>query len=145
MLYHAVEVDMPLIFSYHVRDVVSVYDGDTCKLDIDMGFFMRREVDVRVDGVDTPERNGASKSAGQVVQSYAEQWLRLNLGSLVLHSKELDKYGRVLGIIENIETKDTLTNFLLRMKLAHSYDGGTKQPWKAAEFATILAMPKVAL
>ena len=130
------------VFTYHVRGLVSVHDGDTCTLNIDMGFDISREVDIRVQGIDTPEMMGASKAAAMVARDAAAAWITARLDRLVLLSKELDKYGRILGDLQDTSNNQTLSSFLIGAKLAHAYDGGTKVAWMPAEYAAILALPK---
>ena len=67
-------------------------------------------------------------------------WISTRPDCLVLLSKELDKYGRVLGDLQNIYNRETLSGYLISKKLAHAYDGGTKPVWTAAEYAAILAL-----
>jgi len=132
------------VFTYHVRSLLSAHDGDTCTLEIDIDFDLRREVVVRVQGIDTPEMIGPSKDAAVVARDLAIAWITTRLNRLALLSKELDKYGRVLGDLQDITTNETLSAYLIGMKVAHAYDGGLKPVWAAAEYAAILAMPKVA-
>lgn len=119
-------------FTYPVLVVVDVHDGDTCTLLIDMGFYLRRLIAVRVAGIDTPELKGASLAAGKLARDLAKAWLVAAVRP-VLISRELDKYGRVLGDVLDLDTNDTLSDYLLAAGVAHAYDGGTKTAWTDAE------------
>jgi hypothetical protein len=76
------------------------------------------------------------KDAAIVARDFTMHWLN-SKPSLILHSKELDKYGRVLG---TIETPDGLSlgDRLVVEGLAHTYYGGTKQAWTKAELKRIV-------
>lgn len=132
---------MPRTFTYNVSSIHSVYDGDTCTLMIDLGFDLSRKVIVRVDGVDSPELKGVDKKAGIVARDYAQSWLEDRHEHLELISRELDKYGRVLGSIRDIPTGETLTEHLIKMRVAYAYHGGAKKAWKPSDIAIILALP----
>lgn len=86
-------------FVYNAK-VVSVYDGDTVRVDIDLGFGVwTANQAVRLLGVNTPEMRGRDAVAGKRVRD----WLRrLVLGKqIVLRTKKdsKGKYGRWLGEI----------------------------------------------
>ena len=80
--------------------VVSVYDGDTIRVDWDLGasIWMRNEP-IRLYGINAPEVRGEERPEGLV----ARDWLREKLiGKSVIMRTIKDakgKYGRYLGII----------------------------------------------
>lgn len=79
---------------------VSVYDGDSVTLDIDLGFntWMRNQK-IRLLGVDAPEIRGDERAEGLVA---AEKLRSLIAGkSIILHSyrDKSGKYGRWLGTL----------------------------------------------
>lgn len=79
---------------------VSVYDGDSVTLDIDLGFntWMRNQK-IRLLGVDAPEIRGDERAEGLVA---AEKLRSLIAGkSIILHSHrdKSGKYGRWLGTL----------------------------------------------
>jgi micrococcal nuclease len=108
--------------------VTDVHDGDTCTVDIDLGFSMSlRKLKVRLTGIDTAEitsKDPALKT--KAVQ--ARDWLRGQIlgKDVYLESAGQDKYGRWLG---KIHTKGGVccNEELVKMGLALAYDGGTKQ------------------
>lgn len=113
---------------FYRANVVDIYDGDTIRVDIDLGFNMSlKNLKVRLSGIDTAE----IKSKDEVLKSKALQardWLRLQcLGKeIYLESNGLDKYGRWLG---KVYTKEEmcLNDELIKLGFALEYDGGKKQ------------------
>lgn len=133
---------MKRIFPYNVKSIVGVHDGDTCTLIIDMGFDIMRTVSVRILGIDSPEMMGPSKAAAMVSQAQATKWLNDHVSDMILLSKELDKYGRILGDIQENKTGTTLMQFMLQGKLAKPYLVDAKKPWTDAECAALIAAYK---
>jgi micrococcal nuclease len=87
------------LYVYKAR-VVSVYDGDTCTIDIDLGLntWIHNEK-VRLHRIDTPEIRGAEREKGLKSAEYLRQ---LILGRDILLQTIKDKkekYGRYLGEI----------------------------------------------
>lgn len=75
--------------------VLQVVDGDTVRLELDLGWRIRYTARCRVASIDAPE---ISTPEGLAAKSYAESLLKP--GDLVTFiSHELDKYGRPLGTI----------------------------------------------
>jgi endonuclease YncB( thermonuclease family) len=73
--------------------VVRVVDGDTVRLNLDLGLHIWRTDSCRIRGINTPELGTAE---GRAAKAAAEEILPA--GSQVLFvSKQLDKYGRPLG------------------------------------------------
>ena len=113
-------------FFYRAK-VVDVYDGDTVKVDIDLGFSMSlRGLKVRLSGIDTAEIKSNDPDLKKKAVA-ARDWLRGQIlnKDVFLESAGLDKYGRWLG---KIHTRDGLccNEELVKMGLALEYDGGTK-------------------
>jgi micrococcal nuclease len=81
---------------YYNSRVEKVIDGDTVRLDIDLGFTVHWKSNCRLYGINTPELN--SKDPEQKIKALeAKQFLIDNLPKeVVIHSRELDKYGRPL-------------------------------------------------
>lgn len=93
------------LFTYRAR-VVSIYDGDTVRLDIDLGFgIWIKDVKMRLADLNAPEISGLERPQGVA----SRDWLREQLpwGNLVLIETKktargtdtLDKYGRYLVTI----------------------------------------------
>ncbi len=117
-------------FIYNVSTVERVIDGDTVEVVLDLGFNIFYKVSVRIDGIDTPEKNTPE---GKLVKAYAENWFKT--GSFVLISKELDKYGRVLGTIQKDSTD--YSQHLISEGYARAYKGEKKTDWTAEQIKII--------
>jgi micrococcal nuclease len=101
------------IYNAHV---LSVYDGDTITVDIDLGFRIAvKKLKVRLYGLNAPEIKGVSKPQGQVSRDALRS--RILDQDIVLHTikDEQEKYGRWLGIIylkdENINKWLLVNNY----------------------------------
>ncbi len=86
---------------YHYRTtVVAVYDGDTCTVDVDLGWSTWvRSQKLRLHRINAPEMRGAEKEAGTLARDF--------LRSLIMDKKivvetikdNTEKYGRYLAEI----------------------------------------------
>lgn len=87
-------------YTYNVN-VVSVYDGDTITVDVDLGFkIWAKKIKVRLWGINTPEIRGgtaATKAHGKQVTQYVRD--RILNKAVVMKSNGKGKYGRWLGVI----------------------------------------------
>lgn len=87
---------------YRYKAVVrSVYDGDTIRVDIDLGFnTWIRNTSLRLYGINTPEIRGDERDAGLISKAYVEE--RLPVGKEIVIESFKDrtgKYGRYLATI----------------------------------------------
>ena len=103
-----------------------VVDGDTVDANIDLGFDITIHKRIRLAGIDTPEsrtRDLEEKARGLASK---DKLIEL-LGDVdfILESKEVGKYGRVLGTlhIDDMNINDTL----VKEGFATEYWGGTKK------------------
>ena len=86
---------------YHYKaKVVSVYDGDTCRVDIDLGLnvWVKNEP-IRLYRIDAPEIRGDERQKGLLARDFLRQ---LILGKEIFLQTIKDKkgkYGRYLGEI----------------------------------------------
>jgi micrococcal nuclease len=92
----------PIPYSYRVKSIVKIIDGDTFDCIMDLGFDVLLEARVRMYGIDTPEsrtRDLEEKKFGLL----AKDWLGNHLNDDIVISTELDnekgKFGRVLGTV----------------------------------------------
>ena len=103
-----------------------VVDGDTVDAHIDLGFDITIHKRIRLAGIDTPEsrtRDLEEKARGLASK---DRLIELLDGSeFVLESKEVGKYGRVLGTlyIDGTNINDTLVD----EGFAVEYWGGKKK------------------
>jgi endonuclease YncB( thermonuclease family) len=75
--------------------ILKVHDGDTIKVEIDLGFGIRKTEDFRLAGINAPELN---TPAGQVAWHFLSDVLGNPQGNLVLVVYEQkEKYGRYLA------------------------------------------------
>ena len=111
---------------YNYKAVVtSVYDGDTCTVDIDlgMGVWLKGEK-IRLYGINTPELRGAERTEGLRARDYLRS---LVLDEPIMLSTVKDrrgKYGRYLGTLWLQDTDDTWMN--INEKLVHDGYGEFK-------------------
>jgi|TARA_R100000322_G_scaffold130375_1_gene86444 micrococcal nuclease len=117
-----------------------IIDGDTVDAVIDLGFDVSVHKRIRLAGIDTPEsrtRDLEEKERGLASKARLEEMLKG--GEFILESKEVGKYGRVLGtlFVEKI-SEDNLTaepqtiqininETLVREGYAVEYWGGKKK------------------
>lgn len=86
---------------YEYKAIVrSVYDGDSCRVDLDLGFGVHiYNEQIRLSGINAPEVRGGERPAGIL----SRDWLRDKiLGKEVTIKTIKDKkgkYGRYLGTI----------------------------------------------
>jgi micrococcal nuclease len=88
------------MYTYKV-EIVRVVDGDTVRVDIDLGFDMwMKDVSVRLKGIDTPETRTVDpqeKYYGQLAKEALEALLSNRDIFLNVFGTGKDKYGRILG------------------------------------------------
>ncbi|NOX37951.1 MAG: nuclease [Calditrichaeota bacterium] len=90
-----------LDFLYHYRaTVVSVYDGDTLRVDIDLGLntWIRNEK-VRLARIDAPEIRGKERARGLAARDFLRQMVLNREIILQTIRDRKGKYGRYLGEI----------------------------------------------
>lgn len=109
--------------------VISVYDGDTCNIIVDLGFKVSMEIKCRLYGIDTPEirtDNEKERELALKARDYLRQ-LVLNKDVFIC-SKGKDKYGRYLI---DIYLDELYVNGMLVSKgFARFYYGRVaKKPW----------------
>lgn len=133
--------------------LVRVVDGDTLDAIIDLGFGVQVKKRIRLHGINAPEsrtRDLEEKKRGKAATQYVQSWFREHGGDnlrgaeFVLLSKELGKFGRVLGIVlcdhrtrtptyidirdkwKRTPTCHNLNEDLVRDGHAVEYDGGKR-------------------
>ena len=86
---------------YHYSaKVVDIHDGDTIKVDIDLGFgVILKNQTFRFFGINAPEIHGDTKTAGMQTPAYVEQALKDKDIIIVTIKDEKEKFGRWLGRI----------------------------------------------
>jgi len=113
-----------------VSKVISVYDGDTFRVDINsLPPIVGKNIPIRVNGVDTPEIRGKcqyEKNLALKVRDFVRDKLA-NAKEIKLTNLQRGKYFRVVAnvLVDGV----SLEQELLDNKLAYRYDGGRKLSW----------------
>ena len=113
-----------------VSKVISVYDGDTFRVDIDsLPPIVGKNIPIRLNGVDTPEIRGKCKYEKDLAIK-ARDFVRNKLANakeIKLNNLQRGKYFRVVAnvIVDGV----SLEQELLDNELAYKYSGGKKSSW----------------
>lgn len=108
--------------AYAYRAVVrSIYDGDTLRADLDLGFgTWLHNQSLRLHGVDTAEIRGPERAHGLASRAWLEQRIPPGTSIIVQTFKDATgKYGRYLAMIWH--EKINMNNELLARGLADPY------------------------
>ncbi len=110
--------------------IVSVYDGDTFKVDFDdFHPIIGENLSIRVYGIDTPEirtRDAAEKALGYEARDYAASWL-LSAETIELRNCCRGKYFRIIA--EVYVDGESLADIMIDAGLAKPYYGGKRPDW----------------
>jgi micrococcal nuclease len=113
-----------------VSKVISVYDGDTFRVDIDsLPPIVGKNIPIRLNGVDTPEIQGKCQKEKDLALK-ARDFVRNKLANakeIKLTKLQRGKYFRVVAdvLIDGV----SLEQELLDNELAYKYTGGKKTSW----------------
>ena len=113
-----------------VSKVISVYDGDTFRVNIaSLPPIVGKNIPIRVNGVDTPEIQGKCKYEKNLALK-ARDFVRIKLTNakeIKLTNLQRGKYFRVVAnvVVDGV----SLEQELLDNELAYRYDGGKKLSW----------------
>lgn len=116
-------------------EVLSVYDGDTIRLRVDLGMDTYVKQSARLDGVDTPEISGLERPAGLDAKMYAERWLSRHgaerMGKYHVRIQTIkdkrEKYGRYLVVVFALDGSNRCLNEdLIESGHAIPYTGGAR-------------------
>lgn len=105
----------------YLGHVTRVLDGDTFEAMIDLGFNVRQEFRIRLDGIDTPE---LTTQKGQKALAYVKDLIQDK--TVILRDSGPEKYGRARATVEMMDGSD-LTTLLLEKNIGYEYHGGKKQ------------------
>lgn len=93
-------------YLYHYKaKVVSVYDGDTIRVEIDLGFGLKwcgidgKGVSIRLADIDAPEVRGKERESGLITRDFLRNLILGKVVTLKTIKDTSEKYGRYLGII----------------------------------------------
>lgn len=108
--------------------VVRVIDGDTVDLNIDLGLRVHVVERIRLEGLDTPEKNSkvaAERVAALAAMTFLQELLK-NPNVMIRTKKDVqEKYGRYLATIINVDGVNC-NEELVKTGHAVAYDGGAK-------------------
>jgi endonuclease YncB( thermonuclease family) len=113
-----------------VSKVISVYDGDTFRVNIDsLPPIVGKNIAIRVNGVDTPEIRGKCQYEKDLALE-ARDFVRAKLSNakeIKLTNLQRGKYFRVVAnvVVDGV----SLEQELLDNELAYEYSGGKKLSW----------------
>ena len=119
------------MYTYRVRKVHKVVDGDTIDVDIDLGFNVSYYQRVRLAGIDTPESRTTDKTEkelGLEVKKKLGEYLA-NATDVVIRTEKPDsteKYGRILGWLYIDGAEKSVNEALIAGGYAWEYMGDTK-------------------
>jgi len=116
--------------TFTVSKVISIYDGDTFRVDIDeLSPIAGKNIPIRVNGVDTPEIQGKCDSEKELaieVRDYVAGLLD-NADEILLVNTERGKYFRILAVV--MIDGVNLAELLIDNGLGYAYEGDTKKSW----------------
>jgi endonuclease YncB( thermonuclease family) len=130
LLFSVVTYAKPQYGTVTVSKVISVYDGDTFRVNIDsLPPIVGKNIPIRVNGVDTPEIRGKCQYEKNLALK-ARDFVRAKLANakeIKLTNLQRGKYFRVVAnvVVDGV----SLEQELLDNKLAYEYSGGKKLSW----------------
>src|SRR6056297_56934 len=96
--------DRTVMYEYRAQ-IDEVVDGDTIDVVVDLGFNMRRDIRLRLAGVDTAETYGVSHDSEEYARGvkhtqFVEQWIGADTTSewpFIVRTEKKGKFGRYLA------------------------------------------------
>ena len=122
------------MYTYYVKSLTKVVDGDTIDVVLDLGFNLYKAERIRLAGIDTPEKRTRDLDEKKLGLD-ATSWLIEQLEGAVPSSKlvirteknnQAGKYGRTLGWLWLESDTDSINDQMIREGYAWPYDGGKK-------------------
>lgn len=84
--------------------VISVYDGDTITVCVDLGFHISQTMSVRLAEINAPEMTGVNKESGKRSRDRLREMLPIGCKVKLETFKDgKEKYGRYLATVINSE------------------------------------------
>lgn len=114
---------------YHYRaSVVHVVDGDTIEVHIMLGFDVAFDLRVRLYGVNTPEKTGATKVAGLAATKFTKDAVLGKDVTIETIEDKTEKFGRFLAKVyyNNGGVEACLNDDLISSGNALAYFGGKR-------------------
>lgn len=119
------------MYTYRVKQLLKVVDGDTIDVEIDLGFDISISKRVRLAGIDTPEsrtRDTMEKAFGLESKARLKQILE-DAETIVIKTEKPDsteKFGRVLGWLHVDSEELSVNEALIASGYAWEYLGDAK-------------------
>ena len=117
------------MYTYFVKSIDRVVDGDTIDISIDLGFDLTKKERVRLAGIDTPEKrtkDQKEKEMGYQATEFLEMHL-MEATKLTVRTEKDGKFGRMLGwLYKTDEDTMSINQIMIDKGYAWAYDGGTK-------------------
>ena len=88
------------MYTYKIKEVIKVIDGDTLDVLIDLGFSISIKSRIRLAGINAPETRTLDlneKSKGLDAKSWLEEELKNQ--EIIIKTVKEEKYGRMLGYL----------------------------------------------
>lgn len=89
------------MYQYRAK-VLRVIDGDTCELEIDLGFHLTYKSNARLELVNTPEKGVDRWAEAKEMFAIELDKVKDKDGYIIITTSKPDKYGRVLFRCEQI-------------------------------------------
>jgi len=105
------------LYVYRAR-AVRVIDGDTIRMEIDLGLSIRAEHSIRVRGINTPELfSGDDRARGRQATDDTEAWIASsNMGArwpfLIRTFKDTQTFNRYVADVYDAHTGESLADYL---------------------------------
>ncbi len=114
-----------------VANLISVYDGDTFKVNIhNYPAIIGENISIRINGIDTPEirnKDEFLKAKAYEARDFAYKLLS-SAQKITLKNMQRGKYFRIIADVILDDTID-LAQELIKARLAQPYDGGPRPSW----------------
>jgi micrococcal nuclease len=106
------------IRTFEYASIVNVVDGDTCDIEVDLGFSVKVKHRFRLAGIDTPERG---KPGFHEAKDFLSAFMNAPLRRLEV--TKVDKYGRYLVEIfaAGMQPEVSVNERMVEMGLAKVY------------------------
>jgi micrococcal nuclease len=120
------------MYTYKIKKLNSVVDGDTIDCDIDLGFDISINQRVRLAGIDTPEsrtKDLYEKKLGLESKDFLKKKLSECKGNLIIKTEKIDsteKYGRIIGWLYEDGSEVSFNQMMIDGGYAWSYLGEKK-------------------
>lgn len=105
---------------WYRAELKEVTDGDTIKVDIDMGQRIHRSIKLRFETINAPEMKGVEKAAGQLAKEAAAKWL--DKRHLVIRTyQDPGSYDRYTAELFDAFTEESFSDYMIKNGFAEFY------------------------